>query len=106
MKQRKLRPRWESLNTEHEYEDDGISVNGVGTTPAQDYELVYDGLTPLQAQVLDDHYDEARHNLNDFEFRDRDGNLHTNARYFSYADPDHTKVDIQSRTIVLRVYPA
>jgi hypothetical protein len=104
-KERKLPPDYESLLTKHVYEDEGISVNRSGLIAPQDFELTYACVTPLLGQIHRDHYDEAFHDFNDFSFRDRDGNLHTNVRYVKF-EYDHTKIWSQQFTVVLRVYPA
>lgn len=95
------------------YDDGGVDTalrNGGNGT--QRWYLFYDGLTALQAALLDAHVALAKLPEGDgpsafsFNYRDVDSAiLYGSVRYQSYERPVHKQKDIQTRTIQLVKYP-
>lgn len=92
-----------------QYDDGGIDTalrnggNGI-----QRWYLFYDGLTALQAALLDAHVALAKLSEEDgpsafsFSYRDIDSAiLYGGVRYQSYDRPIHKQKDIQQRTVIL-----
>lgn len=96
-----------------QYDDGGIDTalrsGGAGT---QRWYLFYDGLTAVQAALLDAHVATAKLAEGDgpsawtFNYRDVDSaTLYSGVRYQSYERPIHKQKDIQTRTVVLVKFP-
>lgn len=89
--------------------DTALRSGGAGT---QRWYLFYDGLTAVQAAILDSHVATAKLPEGDgpsahaFSYRDVDsGTLYGSVRYQSYDRPIHKQKDIQTRTVYLIKYP-
>lgn len=95
------------------YDDGGMDTalqnGGVGT---QAWYMFYDGLTAVQAALLDSHVALAKlpdgdgPSANTFNLRDVDtAILYSGVRYLSYDRPVHKNKDIQQRLVILIKYP-
>lgn len=80
----KHKPDYDQVTYEHTFEDKGISVNSVNVTAPQKWDIEIQGLAPHEAKIWQDHYDLAFHNLNEFPYTDKEGNLHTGVRYLNF----------------------
>jgi hypothetical protein len=75
------------------------------------WQIKYDGLTLVQAALLDDHVEAARYNdetgsAYSFPFTPRGGSVLANVRYApSGYQRRHIKTDIQARDVILIKYP-
>jgi hypothetical protein len=95
-----------------QYDDGGIDTalqhggNGI-----KRWFLFYEGMTAVQAALLDSHMYSAKLDENGlsaftFSFRDRDTTtLYTGVRYQKYERPAHKHKDIQTRTVILVKFP-
>lgn len=98
-------PDYDAVTTAHEYEDGGKSFNLDSEQQPRSFEISYDGLSELEAQILDDHYDEAKGQINDFTFtHPRTGEEIEGVHYLSY-ERSHEKTWMQTRRVVLIRYP-
>ena len=95
-----------------EYDDGGRDFAlQHGGTGIQRWYISYDGLTAVEAAILDSHAESAKLGPDGFSaytfgFTDRDTSVvYTGVRYQSYERPAHKNKDIQSRTIVLVRFP-
>lgn len=96
---------YDRVTTSHEFEDGGKSFNADADEAPRTFELTYDSITPLEAQILDEHYDAAFGQVNDFPFtHPLTGEALTGVHYVSY-ERSHSKRWIQSRRAVLAKYP-
>lgn len=95
------------------YDDGGIDTalqsGGVGI---QRWYLFYDGMTAVQAALLDAHVALAKLSEDDqpsaqtFNYRDVDSaTLFSGVRYQSYERPVHKQKDLQTRTVILVKFP-
>lgn len=101
-----VEPSYDDVTGIHTYQDEGISTYTNADTPKYIWILEYDGLYPLEAEILDDHYDEAFGQANSFTFTDREGVAHTGVRYDKGGfKRSHDKQAIQKRSIRLVLYP-
>lgn len=89
--------------------DTSLRSGGVGI---QRWYMFYDGLTAIQAAILDAHVALAKLSDDDqpsaftFSFRDPDSAiLYGGVRYQSFDRPVHKLKDIQTRTILLVKFP-
>lgn len=88
------------------YQDGGISTVTEASTGLLRWTIEYDGLTPLEADILDDHYDEAFGQANSFTFTDREGAAHTGVHYDKGGlTKSHDKQWMQRRVVKLVKYP-
>lgn len=84
------------------FEDGGIETNITSPCGRMEMDLTYDGLSQAEAQLLDDHFDEAKKDVNDFLFLDyHSGRLLAGCKYVSYRKPQHTKHWSGKRQITL-----
>ena len=97
-------PDFQPLHYTHTFEDKSISVGSTGDVPIYAWEISYSGLFPWEAQILDDHYEAARHEEFPFVFVDREGRAWDGVRYSSY-EASHEQVWMQERTVKLIRYP-
>lgn len=102
-------PEFDGVVYSQTFEDKGGAFNTVTDTASQIWELEIHGLTPSEAEVYDDHYDDAFGQLNDFTFTDKLGVAHTGVRYMADGfkrSHDAHKSWIQKRAIRLIKRPA
>lgn len=105
-------PEQFQVSTTH-FSDGGVETmlqaggNGIKT-----WVLEYEGMTEVEAAVLDSHSYSAKLPEGDgpsaytFNFRDRDtGTLYSGVRYLRYERVPHTKKWSQARRVVLVKYP-
>ena len=82
-------------------EDGGIRVNVRPCGPVR-VVLEYDGLTEVQAAILDDHWELAKGKTNTFPYFDRRaGVTYTGVRYDKFEIITHQKYTILARKITL-----
>lgn len=113
LKYLKHRKDWAAVTLISTYEDQGIDTNTSADNVAQEYTLIYNGLTDEQAQILDNFWDiHGKHTTFTFvEPRDKpwtdiEGDTVTGCRFISY-EADHEQVrTIQSRTVRIGKYPS
>lgn len=66
------------------FEDKGIAVNSVTSVAPQTWEFEIAGLKPFEADVYIAHYNSAFHDLNVFDYTEKDGTTHTDCRYLKF----------------------
>lgn len=104
---RKHPPDWERVVNEHTFDDEGASYNTNASTAPQRWDLEYVNITPLEAGVLAAHRNSAKHNLEGFDFYEKDATLNTNVHYESFEQThDANKSWIQNVRITLVKRPA
>lgn len=82
----------------HEYADGGVSVDTRSDISTREWEVDYDGLDEDEAQVYDEHREDARGQAYGFTFIDRQGVTWTGVRYAQGGfNADHTKTCVQAR---------
>lgn len=110
---RRLRKDWAEITVISTFEDAGRDFNEHASTVPQRWEFVYEGLDETEAKVLDDFYETHRlsQTFTLIEPRDRPwtntktaGATFTDVRFELY-EAGHSKVNIQSRRVVLVKYP-
>lgn len=112
LKYRKPAKDWASVTVVSVFEDQGADFQKSAADAPQIYELFYDGLTDVQADILDQFWD--AHGIDTpFDFDEpRDAPWTGSAGdtiedcYFKSYEKDHTKVWSQSRRVELVKYPA
>jgi hypothetical protein len=95
------------------FDDGGVDTAlRSGGNGIQRWYLFYDGLTAVQAAILDSHMATAKLPEGDgpsafsFNYRDVDSAiLYSGVRYQSYDRPIHKNKDIMQRTVLLVKYP-
>ena len=88
---------------DYEFEDGGYECN-VSPCGVKRWQIIYEGLTGAQAAVLDDHFDEAKKDVNDFTYTTREGVVYTGCHYEEYVTAKHKLLDIQARTLTIARY--
>lgn len=107
----KLRKDYSEITLESQYEDQGRDFNTSADDAPQRWEITYDGLSEEDAQILDDFWNTHKRHVTftfieprDAPWTDQEGDTYTGVRFESY-EKDHSKVWIQSRSVVLVKYP-
>lgn len=84
------------------YADKGQDTFLSFTNPVRRWVFDYEGLTEVEAQILDDHFASAYGTHLGFAFTDpRTGTAYTGVKYERYERPAHEKVWLQSRRVQL-----
>lgn len=113
LKYLKHRRDWSTITLISRYEDGGIDTNTSADNVLQEYELLYDGLTDEEANILDTFWDSHRLTVTFTFVEPRDhpwtfieGATVTGCRFISY-DRDHELAKtIQSRRVLIGKYPS
>lgn len=82
------------------FEDGSCEYNLPYPCGRRAFELTYDGLSTAEAQLLDDHFEEAEGKTKTFLFYDHiAGRLYSDCRYESYKVSQHKRFWSQGRQI-------
>lgn len=95
-----MKPDWGEFGGA--FPDGTERFNTIQTSRIRMFEIEYDGLEQVDAQVLDNHFYSTRGGIGFTLVNPRTGETITNVRYESYKYPEHQKVWAQSRTIILK----
>lgn len=113
MKFRRLRKDWSEITVISTFEDAGRDFNEHADSVPQRWEITYDGLDERDAKILDEFWEAHRLSQTftfieprDYPWTDThsEGSTYNNVRFELY-EADHSKVNIQSRRVVLVQYP-
>lgn len=103
---------FKEITVQSQFEDGGVDVLERALDAPQRWEFTYDGLSESEAEVLDNFW--LNHRLSqhfslieprDFPWTHVEGDTFEDVQFESYTK-DHSKVDVQSRDVVLVKYPA
>lgn len=88
--------------TVKEFKDGGASYGLANANGVLRFLIGYQGLFPVEVAILDAHYNSANGLFGGFNFRHpRTNVLYTDVHYESYEYPQHSKIYMQERNVIL-----
>lgn len=80
----KPRADYDQVTYSQKFEDASEAANAVNSTAPQRWVIEFDGLSPFEAEIWQDHYDLAFADLNSFPYTEKDGTTVTGVKYLKF----------------------